>query len=58
MSKILAMLAVLMGLAACHAGFGISDNDQHPTYAVSNPWESALAQASIGTVPATSTSVP
>jgi len=53
MNKILALFAMLIALAACHAGVGISDNGRHSTYAVSNPLGSALAQASIGTVPTT-----
>lgn len=53
MNKILALFAMLIALAACHAGVGISDNRQHSTYAVSDPLRSALAQASIGTIPAT-----
>jgi ABC-type transporter Mla maintaining outer membrane lipid asymmetry permease subunit MlaE len=39
--------AILIGLSACHAGFSIGDNDEHPAYAVTTAMGSALAQASI-----------
>jgi hypothetical protein len=41
---------LVVGLSACHAGFGIGDNDRGPTHVASGAWESAVAQASIGTV--------
>jgi hypothetical protein len=50
MNKVLALCALLVGLAACHAGMGIGDNGQHPTYVVTDPLGSAFAQASMGTV--------
>jgi hypothetical protein len=52
MSKVLALFALLVGLAACHAGIGIGDNGQHPTYVATDPLGSAIAQASIGMVAA------
>jgi hypothetical protein len=52
MNKVLAMFALVVGLSACHAGFGIGDNGQNPNYLVTNAMGSAVAQASIGTVPA------
>ena len=48
--KVLAMVGLLVGLSACHAGFGIGDNDRGPTHVAGNAWESAVAQSSIGTV--------
>jgi hypothetical protein len=53
MTKILALFALLIGVSACHAGFGVGDNGQHRTYAAADPLESAVAQASLGTLPAT-----
>jgi len=44
------MVALLAGLSACHAGFGVGDNGQTPTHVATNAWESAVAQASIGTM--------
>ena len=52
MNKVLAMLALLVGLSACHAGFGIGDNRQHPHYVAISTLGSVVAQASIGIVPA------
>ena len=52
MGKVLAMIGMIgllvVGLAACHAGFSIGDNDRGPTHVASDAWESAVAQASIG----------
>jgi hypothetical protein len=48
MTKVLALLAMLIGVSACHAGIGIGDNGQHRTYASAGPLASATAQASIG----------
>ncbi|MGO8914835.1 MAG: hypothetical protein ACLQJR_02880 [Stellaceae bacterium] len=53
MNKVLAMLALLVGLSACHVGVGIGDNGQPPAYAATDTLGSALAQASMGIVPAT-----
>jgi len=53
MKKVLALFALMVGLSACHAGFGIGDNGQHRTYASADPLELAIAQASIGTLPPT-----
>ena len=50
MSRLMMVIALLVGVSACHAGFGIGDNGQSPTYVAANAWESAVAQASIGTV--------
>jgi hypothetical protein len=50
MGKVLMLAGLLAGLSACHAGFGIGDNDRAPTHAATDAWESAVAQASIGTV--------
>jgi hypothetical protein len=40
---------ILIGLSACHAGFGIGSNGEHPAYVVATATESAEAQASIAT---------
>ena len=48
MSKLMTIVALLVGLSACHAGFGVGDNGQRSTYVANNAWESAIAQASIG----------
>jgi hypothetical protein len=50
MKMVVVMIALLIGLTACHAGIAIGDNGQQPTYAGTDAWGSALAQASIGTV--------
>jgi len=50
-SKVLGMFALLVGLSACNAGFGIGDKG--PTYVATDALASAVAQASIGIVPAT-----
>jgi hypothetical protein len=50
MRKVLMLAGLLVGLSACHAGFGIGDNDRGPTRVATDAWESAVAQASIGTV--------
>jgi hypothetical protein len=50
MSRLMIVIALLVGLSACHAGFGIGDNGQSPTYVAANAWEAAIAQASIGTI--------
>jgi hypothetical protein len=50
MSKALTMVALVVGLSACHAGFGIGDNGQGPTRVATDTWGSAVAQASIGTM--------
>jgi hypothetical protein len=50
MTKVLVMFALLVVLSACHAGFGISDSGQHPTYVATDSFGSAIAQGSIGTV--------
>jgi hypothetical protein len=47
------MFALLVGLSACNAAFGIGDNGQNPAYVATDAFGSAVAQASIGTVPAT-----
>jgi hypothetical protein len=52
MNKVLAMFALVVGLSACHAGFGIGDNGQHPNYVATDTLGSAVAQASMITVPA------
>jgi hypothetical protein len=52
MNKVLAMFALVVGLSACYAGFGIGDNGQHSNYVETSTLGSAVAQASIGTVPA------
>ena len=51
MSRLMAIAALVVGLSACHGGIsgGIGDSGQHPTYVASNAWQSAVAQASIGT---------
>jgi hypothetical protein len=49
MGKVLAMVGLLVGLSACHAGFSIGDNNRGPTRVATDAWESAVAQASIGT---------
>ena len=51
MKKVLAMFALVVGLSACHAGFG-RDNGQHPHYVATSPLGSAVAQASMGIAPA------
>jgi hypothetical protein len=49
MKTALAMIALLVGLSACHAGFGIGDNgQQHPTEVATDTLGSAVTQASIG----------
>jgi hypothetical protein len=50
MGKLMAIVALLAGLSACHAGIGIGDNDtpQARTYVASDAFGSAVAQASIG----------
>jgi hypothetical protein len=40
---------ILIGLSACHAGFGIGSNGDHPAYAAATATESAEAQASMTT---------
>jgi hypothetical protein len=50
MGKALVLVGLLVGLSACHAGFGIGENERGPTHVASDAWESAVAQASIGTV--------
>jgi hypothetical protein len=52
MNKALAMLAMLAGLSACHGGDDIGDNDRHPPHVAIDIMESAVAQASMGFVPA------
>ncbi len=47
MSK-LVMIALWMGLSACRTGFGIDDNGQSSAHTVTDAWESAVSQASIG----------
>jgi hypothetical protein len=42
------MITLMVGLSACHAGFGIGDNGQHPTYVATNTFGSAVAQSSMG----------
>ncbi len=42
------LITLLVGLSACHAGFGIGDNGQHPTYVATNTFGSAVAQSSMG----------
>ena len=42
-------LILLIGLSACHAGFGIGSNGEHPAYVATTATESALSQASIAT---------
>jgi hypothetical protein len=49
MGKIAMSIALLVGLSACHAGFGIGENSQAPSYVATNAMESAVAQASVGT---------
>jgi hypothetical protein len=46
------MFALVVGLSACHAGFGIGDNRQPSNYVATDTLESAVAPASMGTVPA------
>jgi hypothetical protein len=48
MGKLMAIVALVVGLSGCHAGFGIGDNGQAPTYVASDALGSAVAQASIG----------
>jgi hypothetical protein len=50
MNKILTMIALVVALSACHAGFGIGDNGQRPNYVATDAPGSAVAQASIGSV--------
>lgn len=49
MTKVVTIIALMLMLSACHAGFGIGDSGQHPTYAATDPYQSAVAQASVGT---------
>jgi hypothetical protein len=64
MKKVLVLLPILVGLSACyaggsvghsHAGIAVGDNGQHRNrnYASADPLALAIAQASIGTIPAT-----
>jgi hypothetical protein len=48
MGRLAMMIALLIASSACHAGFSIGDNGQHPTYVASSALGSALAQASSG----------
>jgi hypothetical protein len=50
MGNVLVLVGLLVGLSACHAGFGIGDNDRGPAHVATDAWEAAVAQASIGTV--------
>jgi outer membrane lipopolysaccharide assembly protein LptE/RlpB len=50
MSKVVMMIALLVGLSACHAGFGLGDNGQSPIHVATNAWQSAVAQGSVGTM--------
>jgi hypothetical protein len=51
MSKFMMMMTLLVGLAACHGGIsgGIAGNGQGSTPVATDAWQSAAAQASIGT---------
>jgi hypothetical protein len=51
-NKALAKLAMLAGLSACHGGDDIGDNGRHPPHVAIDIMESAVAQASMGLVPA------
>lgn len=46
MKKAMMMVALVLGLSACHVGFGIGANGQAPV--ATDAWGSAVAQASIG----------
>jgi hypothetical protein len=52
MSKLLMTVVVVVGLSACHGGIsgGIAGNGQGSTPVAANAWQSAVAQASIGTM--------
>ena len=50
MGRLMMVVAVLAGLSACHGGIsgGVGDSGQRPTHAATDAWQSAVAQASIG----------
>ena len=45
MSKLMTIVALLVGLSACHAGFASGDKGQRSNYVATNAWELAVAQA-------------
>jgi hypothetical protein len=51
MIRTLTSLAVLAALSACQVGVGIGDSGGRPAYSATDTLGSAVAQASMGTVP-------
>jgi hypothetical protein len=52
MNRLMMLAGLLVGLSACHAPVGIGSNGQGPAPVATDAWQSAIAQASIGVVPA------
>jgi hypothetical protein len=50
MNKVVAMVVLLVALSACHAGFGVGSNAQHPTDVATNSLGSAVAQTSMASL--------